>query len=545
MKLSKEISERIFDITSQEDIDQWVRDVDKEIGGASWAPLGGIDNNVHTVEVASDPALAWVERPTNSIDALLDLKALERGETAATPHEAAKKWWGVPSDGLSFMSDKDRRSLADNIRVTMFESGIADRPTIVIQDKGMGQHPDDFPRTHLSLLASNKKSSTHVMGVYNAGGAASYKFAKSAVVVSRCAPSILNGRNDEVGITVVRYDPLDPDKFKSGMYVYLVAKDKTVLRLGLEEIPEISYGSSIKLVEYLLPKYARAAHEPKHSLWHLFHASLPEPALPFRIIETRSDRFKGIKGGIERRVVSGLLHLLSNPGTADYSDVRSIDLGPSVGRITLRYFVLNEGTDPDAYTTAEQGLTISLNGQRQITKDRLWMRRQLELFYLFKRLVTLVDGTGLTNSAKRDVFSSTRETGVDSPLTKAILDRVIQELLDDENIFDLDEQAKQRTLEAATKTTTERVKRQLAAQIGAYLKGTMPGARGGRKKKSRKRRSGPGKPQPVDDSLMLDVPTVLDIIADSIDIERASTTPLRMHINGKNGFLPKYGDSYQ
>jgi hypothetical protein len=542
MKLSKALSEQIFQITTQEQVDQWIRDVDKSIGGISWAPVGGIQNNVHTVEVASDPSLALVERPTNSIDALLDLLAIERGETARTPHDAAKKWWGVPNDGLSGMTDKDRRTLADNIRVTMFEAEATDRPTIVIQDRGMGQHPDDFHLTHLSLLASNKKSSTHVMGVYNAGGAASYKFARSTVVISRRAPSILESRSDEIGVSIVRYDPLDPDKFKSGMYVYMVAKDKTILRLDLPEIPELGYGSYIKLIEYLLPKYNQAAHGPKNSLWHLFHAALPDPALPFRVIETRANRFKAMKGGVERRVISGLLHLLNNPGTADYADIRTIELGTDVGRIVLRYFVLNEQTDPDAYTTSEQGLTISLNGQRQITKDRVWLRRQLELFYLYRRLVVLVDGTGLSNAAKRDVFSSTRETGVDSPLTKTILDRVVQELLDDENLMVLDEQAKQRTLEAATKTTTERVKKQLAAQIGAYLQGVLPGVKGGRKKKTRKRSRRGGTLQPVDDSSMLEVPTDLEILTDPADIERGTTMPLRVHINAKNDFLPKFGE---
>src|SRR5438132_2811293 len=110
MKVSRDLSDRIFEITNQDDLDQWIRDVDKEIGGISWVPVGGIDNNVHTVEVASDPSLALVERPTNSIDALLDLRAIEKGETASTPHEAAKKWWGVPTDGLSAMSDSDRRT---------------------------------------------------------------------------------------------------------------------------------------------------------------------------------------------------------------------------------------------------------------------------------------------------------------------------------------------------------------------------------------------------------------------------------------------------
>src|SRR2546425_1406147 len=123
MKLSRKLSERVFDIRTEDEYHLWLREVDKELGGISWVPLGGIDNNVHTVEVASDPALALVERPTNSIDALLDLKARQLGETAPTPHEAARRWWKVPLGGISEMKEDARREIADLARVTMIESG--------------------------------------------------------------------------------------------------------------------------------------------------------------------------------------------------------------------------------------------------------------------------------------------------------------------------------------------------------------------------------------------------------------------------------------
>jgi hypothetical protein len=42
--------------------------------------------------------------------------------------------------------------------------------------------------------------------------------------------------------------------------------------------------------------------------------------------------------------------------------------------------------------------------------------------------------------------------------------------------------------------------------------------------------------------LMLEVPTDLDILNDPLEIERGTTTPLRVHINAKNDFLPKHGD---
>jgi hypothetical protein len=541
-RLNDKLSEQVFGVVDAEQVTEFLAHLGRELP-VSWQPVGGIPNNVHTVEVSSDPALALMERPINGIDALLDLRARERSETAPTPHIAASRWYDVPSGGLTVLEDDDRRKLADLLRVTMIDSGIAARPTVTIQDQGTGQHPDDFPQTLLSLLASNKKDQPHVMGVYNAGGAASYRFARYVVIASRLAPNLLEGRQDEVGFSVVRYNPLDPERFKSGTYEYLAAGDESVLRLSIDKLPDLPYGTYVKLIEYELSRYARAAYEPKQSLWHLFHSGLPDPALPMRVIETRTERFPGMKGTISRRVISGLLHLLGRPDTADYSDVRELQLGPDLGKVVIRYYVLNEARDPDAYTSARQGLTISLNGQRQITRDRSWVKRALDLPFLYKRLVIVVDGTGLTSAAKRAVFSSTRETGVDSPEARRIIDRVVMELEEDENLQELDEQAKQRVVENAQKTTTEKVKRQLARQIGASLKGEIGGTKGGGRRRRRKhRRRAPGPAPIVDDSLMPEVPTTLEIENDPVRIERGATASLRLTIDAKNDFLPKHAD---
>jgi len=244
MKLSKQLAAEAFEMTTPDEVVAWLAAVDKELGGLRWVPLGGIPNNVHTVQVSADPALALVERPINSIDAVLDLKAEELKETASTPHEAARAWWDVPAGGLSEMKEDARRQLADLIRVVNLDSGDIDRPTVVIQDAGTGQHPDDFPKTLLSLLESNKKSKAHQMGVYNAGGAASYAYCPYTLIISRRAPQLLNGRPDEIGVTVVRYNPLDPDKYKSGTYEYCVAKDDTIVRLDLATLQDPHSGSA-------------------------------------------------------------------------------------------------------------------------------------------------------------------------------------------------------------------------------------------------------------------------------------------------------------
>lgn len=105
-KINAKLSKELFTINNQKDLEAWLNEAKKSLGGERWEPLGQNENNVHTVEVASDPALALIERPTNSIDALLDLKHLELRQDAASPHEAAQKWFGVPKGGLSEASDK-------------------------------------------------------------------------------------------------------------------------------------------------------------------------------------------------------------------------------------------------------------------------------------------------------------------------------------------------------------------------------------------------------------------------------------------------------
>lgn len=542
MKLSRELSERLFDLRSVEDARQWLRDVDAEVVGLRWEHLGGIQNNVHAIEVATDPAAALVERVTNSIDAVLDLMAEKREETAPTPHLAAQKWYGVPATGISEMSTGDRQNLANLITVANLESGDRKSPTVRIRDRGTGQDPDAFPQTLLSLMESNKKSKTHQMGVYNAGGAATYSFAELTAVVSRREPSILDGAADDIGVAMVRYNHLDPDKYKSGTYEYCVGPDNSILRLDLPggELPDTEWGTHITHFGYELASYSQPAHGPTGSLHHLFHAALPDPALPFWVEEHRLGRYEGLKGKPSRRVISGLLARLKGENTADYQDERRLGLGDA-GAVTLRYFVLNDDQNPDAFTTSQQGLSFVLNGQRQGTKDRYWVKRHTGLGFIWRRLVILVDCNELTNAAKREVFASTREQSKDSPLARRILERVQLDIEGDEQLQALDEAARQRVLAAATKSTSDKVKKQLAGQIASMLKGSGPGRKGGGRKPHSSRRGKP-KIRDISDDEMLEIPDTLSFVDDPVRIRPGSTASMRLFINAKNGFLPRHED---
>lgn len=551
MLLPEDLSRATFAVRCKHDVDEWLRDIDEHVGGLRWVPVGNLEDNVHAIEVSTDPALALVERVTNAIDALLELQASARGATAPSPHSAARLWWGIPAAGLSEMGEPDRRRLADNIKVTLETSGDPESPTVLVQDAGCGVCPDDFPRTLLSLMASNKKTKHHLMGVYNAGGAATYKWCKFCIIASRRNQILLDGRPDEVGMTVVRYNPLDTDQYKTGTYQYCVHNDGSLLRLQIEELPELPFGTYVKHISYDLPRYASMAHGPKSSLWHLLHAALFDPPLPVQIRERRADQYAEVQrsqDGEIRRVVSGLRHLLGRPGISSYSDERTIGLGPESGAVVLRYWVLADSVDdPDAYVRYDQALTLTHNGQRQGTRDRQWLRRNTDLHFLFRRLIVQVDCNSLTNAAKREVFAATRESQTESKLTQRILDRVVDELQHDDELSALDERQRDRAVAEATKRVSAKVKRQLAKQIAAAIPGTGDDARRdgrGSTKKQRERRK-KREPRVYEDGHLPEVPDFIEIVNQPLKIQAGHVAVMRVRITAKNGFLPRHRDGFK
>ena len=170
--------------------------------GFRWEAVGGIENNSGTIDIGADPAECLAERITNAIDAVVEREWRDHHfhETQpSTPREAAERWFNIPKGQLSRLIEKERRRLAESIRVTLHESDVKDSPTISILDSGVGQHPSDFKSTLLSLHQKNKIDLHFLMGAYGQGGAAVYPWCEYAVIVSRRVPSLLSeGQKDSI-----------------------------------------------------------------------------------------------------------------------------------------------------------------------------------------------------------------------------------------------------------------------------------------------------------------------------------------------------------
>ncbi len=136
--------------------------------------------------------------------------------------------------------------------------------SLVIFDEGVGQAPEDFEDTFLSLLKGNKNEIHFVQGNYNMGGAGAVVFCgkhRYQLVASKRFDN-----DSEFGFTLVRRHPLTASEEvtrKNTWYEYLVIDGKIPsfkideLELGLAN-RKYKTGSVIKLYSYDLPSGSRS-----------------------------------------------------------------------------------------------------------------------------------------------------------------------------------------------------------------------------------------------------------------------------------------------
>lgn len=220
---------------------------------AGFLPVGGRPNNRGAIEVAADAGRSLIERVTNMLDALLELEHERHGghPVCRTPREAASAWLGVPEkEGLSALSNKQRQDLAARA-VVRLEAGEGSQSRIVtVIDRGIGIERARLEATILSLNESNKIQKHYLAGTYGQGGSSTFAFCKYALIVSR-----RYGTN-RVGFTVVKYEDLPAEDFKTGRYVFLVSEEAPLEVQAVEG--DLEHGTIVRHFGYDLTGYTSA-----------------------------------------------------------------------------------------------------------------------------------------------------------------------------------------------------------------------------------------------------------------------------------------------
>lgn len=561
---STALANKVQRALTPEDVRNIITQAQAEMPGLHWRNLGDRDNNAGTVQIASSPALAIIERLTNGMDGLIELAAAQHPtDSPASPREAARKWFGVPIGGIAELTDAQRRRLAAGLQVVLEESGDRDRPTVVVTDQGIGQYPLDAPDTLLSLNRSNKLGSPHLHGAYGQGAAATYRFADYTVIITRRAPAFNGGRQDIVGWTVVWEDPGDPNVDKLPVYRYLVGADNQIPVFEPSALINDSqwHGVRVTHVAYGLRGYTAAYNQPRGGIWALFHSALFDPVLPFLIGGNRDVDGRAAGKGTTR-VVIGNAARLSNPGglrgdleiayrnsvTFDVSKVT----GQNHGSVKIAYWVVRKvgdaikGDPTASFATPETAVSMTLSGQRQDAESRMWLKSEIQMPFLSKLVIAQIDVDGLSPLAKRELFSSTRERAVDGNLRSVIYKEVSATLRDDDELRRLEREERNKLLAESVEKVDERVRERLRQYIDTLLKNKTRKVRTTREvvvpPRPQTGGGGPGHRDTDDSGLPAD-PTFIKFTKDPIRVTQGTNTTVWVEINAKNGYLPLYQDN--
>lgn len=411
-----------------------------------WTPYGDNEAFYGVVEnQQAHPIPALVEKVTNGIDAILEKRVREEGidirskEAPGSVREALDRYF--PNHRNWDVGDARRRQARE---LQIVASGPRRDTSLLIYDDGVGQAPEDFGRTFLSLLRGNKNDVHFVQGKYNMGGAGAIAFCgdrRFQLVASKR----YNG-SAPLGFTLLRRHPPELAAAagrKNTWYEYLVfdgqvaSVDVDGLDIGLDG-RQFSTGSLLKLYSYRLPEGARSIISRDLNL--SLNEYLFEPALPFLTVDN-NERYPDNKAPVT--AVYGLKRRLeADTETVEtrFSEVSSThefgELGVTVyvfkarsrgqGVKETKQYIQRE------YFKNDMTVLFSLNGQVHGSYTSEFVTRALKMPLLKDYLLIHVDCSNLVLGVRNELFMASRDRLRAGDTADAIRKHLREILLDSE-----------------------------------------------------------------------------------------------------------------
>jgi hypothetical protein len=546
--------------------------------------VGDRETNFGQIEIGSDPGYALVERVTNAIDAVIEREALRHATKKAgpmSPREASEVWLKVPGGRVAMLRkagkpDIERRQeLADSVVIRLLDGASRRKPTVEVRDLGIGLTAHMMPLTILSLGGSNKIDKPYLAGAFGQGGSTTFAFSKAGtLLVSRRQTDLLDGAPDNVSVTFVRYNELDPAKNKNGRYEYLVSETQEVGSFPAVLVPSFDAGTQATHFDMDIQKYAQRMTQLTGSLWWLLQNALFDPVIPIWAEEARPSELKDKKQ--ERRVIVGNYTRLTDgkrprgaeesageelakkpsdtkrtrgdqeafdEGTkksakgkharasnedggdepakrpkVEYGDALQVDLEDGAGQVTVNYWVLADKEDSPnetpiaSYVDPYHPVAYTLFGQLHGTDDRRLVAERLQLPNLAKSLVVQVELDNLKPSARREILSTTRDRLKLVPFFELLRERVCGAMMEDEDLARLDQARKERLLAHHTDKDREKIRQRFAKLMEKHLRtGADATATGGGEKPGGRPPAPSGPRQPLPPLETKEEPTFIRI----------------------------------
>ena len=406
-----------------------------------WRYYGDIDNNVGQVHgQQSEPVKAFVEKLTNSIDAILVLMCKKSG---LDPED----WDNVPNnvgDAVKkFIKDNPNEKLTPQQierQIYVYAEGYLEKgkyPNICIYDNGEGQSPETLPDTIVSLGKSNKKKIPFLQGQYNMGGSGVSKFCKDGLqlIVTKKNPYLVKSGENPWCFTVIRRnDPDESKRERNQYYTYLAplnSEEKPnkgdVLSFVKDKLPLIpkqnktysincESGTLIKCYEYEIKNKSHILY-PSSFLFNV-EAMMPDCTLPVRFAECRSSKGKA-DASFENTMV-GLMKRLERPGIyketleQGFPIKRRIDVGKNVLPLSIYAFQRQKKQKSKSVASSRrldrEGIVFTLNGQHYFDFPfAFFSRNSVKLGTIAQDIIAVLDFSKISDKMKNTIFMSNKE----------------------------------------------------------------------------------------------------------------------------------------
>ena len=465
----KDILKKILKAKQNVDI---VKIIDQDLpqDKIKWRYVGDRENNYSTIGIGTDPASGLVERITNAIDSVIEKAwVLNNEEDLNSPREAVSKWFGIEKGKLRTIkdpNDKRLKELSNRVKVTIQDSDNEKTPTVEIRDHGIGLRSEEFCKTILSLHGSNKWSKGYVMGAFGQGGSTAMAFNNFTIIVSRKFDKKKSQK--EISFTIVKINPGDPEKDKQSWYEYIVDKRTNNPFSYVEEDSDLfEPGTLVRHINMDLGKFKGKITTPSNSLWYLAHNYLFDPIIPFQISDSRQDRK-------DNRSVTGNNRLLTHTDNLEYGN--EIEHTFKNGKVQIYWWVLNTSGDKPRdrirnYTTVQEPIVITHNGQKQGGINNSLIKNDLKLPYIDRYLIVQIETEGLDKASKRQLFSTTREQIRQTQVYFQLKELAISTLSGDDKLKDINKSRKESLFSSTSSEVSDKVRQRLARRVNTFLTG--------------------------------------------------------------------------
>ena len=496
-RLTEQQVRRLLSIATTEDVEAFLEGIGAVSGnGWKWVPLGGRDNNAGSVNLAVESGQALVERITNGLDAHIELQYELAGRPAGleSPRSAVTRFWELDAGRLSRESKQIAQFINDMAPKTVVRavgSTERGRSSVVVEDSGIGQHPEDFSKTLLSLGESNKINKPYLMGAFGQGGSSTFAYCPYSAIISRRHGNCLDGKADLIGWTLVR--KYDDDSLKVFRYEYLVEENGGIPTLDPD------YLDSIDLPFHSGTRFVHVAYDlgRLNARWSLvgyryFDNLLFDPVLPYRLEDRRvSPAFNRNLYGARNRLDQ--VDLSRSPEAQNYDG--DLARWGGEGRVDIRYWVFrpvgDQSSDPDDergvkldsyldFRDSPRTIIFTLNGQRHHVQEKRVVRNR-RLGALADYLLMHVDCDGMSRRLKKEIFTATRTGATAGEQREGLLLEAVRDALSDPWLRQKLDEIVRRRQEQLADASTKRVKRMLDSLISVYREEQGEGGQRGSK----------------------------------------------------------------